>query len=208
MDSCCGYCKKRRGRFSVAVFNGKYRRQFEEHGIRFEFEKRNRESGHLVIGRERVLPTIEALANFDHSVLTMNRSLRQANDFATEYDIQRKILFNWSATPFAKTARVIGDEVPVDTGQNPRRIDILARDRDSNDYIVLEIKRAEAKVVAIDQLIGYTYGLSKRDEYSHSEISGVLVAERKPPEVAESAQSANIATCEIDYPFTFRKITR
>lgn len=193
--------------FGIAVFNGKYRRQFEARGIDFEFEKRNRTSGHLVIERQRVLPTIERLAEFDHSVLSMKQSHRNTDYFATEYDIQRMILFNWSATPFGKTARIIGDEVPVDEGMNPRRIDVLAKDVLTEDYYLIEIKRAEAGLEAIKQIEGYIHGLSNRLEYANSGLHGVLIAERIPHVVVKEARAAGITTFEIDYPFTFRELT-
>lgn len=195
----------RRDDFGHAVFNGKYRGQFDEHGISYEFEKRNRGAGHLEIDRDRVLPTIEAVSDFDHSVLSMRRSKEDSGYFVTEYDIQRKILFNWKKTPFGKSARIIGDEIPVDSGMNPRRIDILARDNRTNDYIVIEIKRAEASLEAIEQLLGYVGGLSEREGYSHNQIYGALIAERIPDAVAKEARDVNISTFEIEYPFTFHE---
>ena len=86
--------------FGIAVFNGKYRRQFDLNGIQYEFEKRNRTSGHLVIDRDRVLPTLQAVAAFDHTVLSLRRLAQNRNCFGTEYDIQRAVLFRWSETPF------------------------------------------------------------------------------------------------------------
>ena len=192
--------------YGFAVFNGKYRRQFDTHGIVYEFEKRNRASGHLVVARERVLPTLGAAAGFDHSVLSLRRSRRRGDCFTTEYDIQRSILFNWMNTPFGPYARIIGDEVPVDDGPNPRRIDILARVK-NGEYIVFEIKRAEARPAAIAQLQRYLEGLASRETYADAGLRGTLVAERIPATVAEQAEAAGIAAYEIEYPLVFRKVT-
>ena len=192
--------------YGIAVFNGKYRRQFDEQGIEFEFEKRNLASGHLVIDRPRVLSTIQTMADFDHSVLYLGRSHNNDRCFATEYDIQLKILFEWSKTPFGASAQVIGDEFPVDTGKNPRRIDILARDDQSGDYIVIEVKRAGAQLAAIVQLQDYVGGLSNRDDFSGTDLHAVLVAERIPPTVIAAAEAAGIAAYEIAYPLTFRRL--
>ena len=192
--------------YGIAVFNGKYRRLFDEQGIDFEFEKRNRTSGHLVIDRPRVLSTIQTMADFDHSVLYLGRSHSDDRCFATEYDIQRKILFEWSKTPFGASAQVIGDEFPVDTGKNPRRIDILARDDQSGDYIVIEVKRAEVQLDAIVQLKDYVGGLSGRENFSGTDLHAVLVAERIPPKVIAAAEAAGIAAYEIAYPLTFRRL--
>lgn len=62
----------RRGDYGAAVFNGKYHTQFVRAGLAFTFEKRNRASGHLVVAREQVIPTICALSAFDHGVLALN----------------------------------------------------------------------------------------------------------------------------------------
>ncbi|MDD9998324.1 MAG: endonuclease NucS [Rhodospirillaceae bacterium] len=191
--------------FGAAVFNGKYRRQFEQREIHYEFEKRNRTSGHLVIDRGRVLATLQSVAEFDHTVLSLGRSAQSGDCFGTEYDIQRAVLFNWSETPFGKRARIIGDEVPVDAGKNPRRVDILARNIVTDELIVIEIKRAEASLNAIDQLQSYIEGLQRRAEYGDTRLRGVLVAERIPPAVNDKARAAGITTYEIAYPFVFAK---
>ena len=193
--------------FGKAVFNGKYRRQFDRHGIEYEFEKRNRTSGHLEIDRARVLSTLRTVAGFDHTVLSLGRSTRNRDCFGTEYDIQRDVLFKWPDTPFGSRARVIGDEVPVDSGQNPRRVDILAMDTQSGDFLVIEIKRAEARADAIDQLLRYIEAMSRREEYREKRLNGVLIAERIPSAVNEKARAARITAYEIEYPFSFRKTT-
>lgn len=193
--------------FGVAVFNGKYRRQFDLHGIHYKFEKRNRKSGHLVIDRGRVLPTLQAVAEFDHTVLSRGRPAQERNCFCTEYDIQRAILSNWSATPFGSGAQLIGDEEPVDSGKNPRRVDILAKDTQSGDLLIIEIKRAEAQLDAIDQLRSYMEGMKRHSEYGETRLRGILVAERIPPTVNEHARAAGITTYEIERPFAFRETT-
>ena len=75
--------------FGILVFNGKYRRQFDVYGINYEFGKRNRVSGHLVIDRPRVPPTLQAIADFDHSVLCLRRSY-QNRDRAGFYACVRR----------------------------------------------------------------------------------------------------------------------
>lgn len=194
--------------FGKAVFNGKYAHQFDRYGIQYEFEKRNRTSGHLEIDRARVLSTLRTVAGFDHTVLTLGRSAKNRGCFGTEYDIQRAILFNWSDTPFGSRTRIIGDEVPVDSGQNPRRVGILARDTQTDDILVMEIKRAEARSDAIDQLQIYVEALSRRAEYRDKRLRGILVAERIPSAVNERARAAGITGYEIEHPLVFRETTR
>lgn len=66
--------RPKRQDYGAAVFNGKYHAQFFGADIPFSFERRNKVSGHIVVSRESVIPTIRALSRFDHSVLTLNRA--------------------------------------------------------------------------------------------------------------------------------------
>lgn len=192
--------------YGFGAFNGKYRQQFVDQGISFEFEKRNRTAGHMIVERSRVLPTLGLMAEFDHSVLYLGRSGTSAVGFATEYDIQRAILIGWTKTPFASRARIIGDEVPVDPGANPRRIDILAREGDAGDWLVIEIKRAEANVEAVRQIQSYLTALAFRDDPLPGLIRGALVAERIPEVVRAAAAQAEIAAYEVTFPLTLRQV--
>ena len=172
-----------------------------------------------MVDRARVLPTLQAVAEFDHTVLSLGRSEQKPNGFVHEYDIEwlnppkaaaascQAVLFGWAKTPFGAQARIIGDEVPVDSGKNPRRVDILARDIETGDYLVIELKRAEAQSDAIDQLQGYITGMERRAEYGESTLRGILIAERVSPTVTEEARAAGITVYEIEHPFAFRETT-
>jgi hypothetical protein len=195
-----------KGDFAHAVFNGKYHHQFLQHGVPFEFEKRNTGAGHMVVARPHVLETVALLGKLDHSVLFLGRSGDAKLGFVTEYDIQRALMFQWVNSPFASTHRIIGDEFPVDPGLNPRRIDVLARDRQTGDWLVIEVKRAEAKIDAIRQIEGYLLSLGRRDDFLGGAITGALVAERVPPAVREAARSAGIAAYEASFPLTLARV--
>ena len=198
--------------YGKAVFNGKYHEQFLKHGIKFSFEKRNTESGHMEVSRDQVLPIIRKMANFDHSVLYKNKSSTPVNGFSTEYDIQRSILSSWSKTPFAKRFEIIGDEVPVNLGSrnasrnNLGRIDILAKNIKLNEYLVIEIKRAEAHIEVLDQIKGYLAALRRNAQMSKASIKGVLVAERIPPQVLSSAKKLGFESYKIKYPINLERL--
>ena len=195
-----------RGDYGAAVFNGKYHQQFVKHGVPFEFEKRNRTAKHMVVAREHVLPTLRLLRNLDHRVLYLNRSERTVIGFATEYDIQRALLFDWDRTVFSKRYTVITDEFPVDLGQNPRRIDILCEDRESGGRLVIEIKRAEAHPDAIHQIKDYLRALRRRKDFRGISLTGVLVAERIPLAVRLEAKRHRISAYEISYPLEIERV--
>ncbi len=196
----------RRDDYGFAVFNGKYHEQFLQAGIPFVFEGRNRTAGHLVVTRELVLPTIKALAGFDHSVLALNRVSHSGEGFTTEYIIQRKLLKHWEQTPWGEHYDIIQDEFPVDGGRTSRRIDILARHRVTGGWLVLELKRAEATPDAVLQTASYLLALAQRDDFDHGRLDGVLIAERFPQSVRKLADDEGIDLYQIGWPLSLKKI--
>lgn len=195
------------GDYGHAVFNGKYHQQFVEKRIPFAFERRNKGSGHLVVVRDEVLPTLKAISRFDHSVLALNKRVYQADGFVNEYDIQHSMIANWDKTTWAERYDLVQDEFPVDGGMTSRRIDILARGRGTGDWLIIEIKRAEAKPEAVTQVAEYLLALGKRDEFSHGRLNGILVAERIPASVSALAEVEGVETYEIDWPLNLRRIS-
>ena len=199
--------RKSSGDFGHAVFNGKYQEQFVQCEVPFDFEKRNRGAGHMVVVRERVLSTLRLLRDMDHGVLYLGRSDRTTRGFATEYDIQRALHLNWGETVFSKRYVVVTDEFPVDGGQNPRRIDLLCKDQNSGDHLVIEIKRAEANLDAVSQIKDYVHALRGREEFRGVSVTGALVAERIPLAVRQEAKRCEFSAYEISYPHELERVT-
>lgn len=192
--------------FGHGVFNGKYHEQFVSRELPFTFEKRNKGAGHLVVAREHVLPTLATLSSFNHEVLDLGRVERRHAGFATEYEIQGAILRKWGETPWSKDHTIVQDEYPVDGGLNSRRIDVLAQNSTSGDWLVIEIKRAEANLDAVQQIEDYLLALGRKDEFAFGKLQGVLIAERISASVREAALHSGIAAYEIEWPITLRRV--
>ncbi len=192
--------------YGKAVFNGKYHRQFRERDVPYAFEKRNRGAGHMEVARPHVLDVIRMMPGLDHSALQLGRGDRAAPGFATEYDIQRAILFGWAGTPFGRSWTLVGDEVPVDEGPNPRRIDVLARNEFTRDWLVVEVKRAEASPDAVRQLQGYLDTLSMREPYRGGNLVGAIMAERVPDHVRALVRAAQMTAYEATHPLRLNRI--
>lgn len=193
------------GDYGHCVFNGKYRDQFLSRRLPFRFEARNKGAGHLVVDRPDVIHTIRSLKGMDHSVLHLGRTA-SAVGFQTEYDIQRQLIANWDSTPFGASCELIGDEVPIDRGMTPRRIDILARDRGSGVLIVIELKRGEPAEAALTQVLGYVEALTSSCRFGGSPACAVLIAERLGSVVREAAAAAGVIGYEIEWPATLRRV--
>lgn len=198
--------KPAKGDYGFGVFNGKYHEQFLDHGIPFTFEGRNKTAGHLVVERQFILPTIRQLVSFDNSVLDLGRSERAHEGFATEYDIQRAMLDRWDITPFFEKFDIVQDEFPIDGGLNSRRIDILARDRVNGDWLVVELKRAEANLEAVWQIQDYLLALGRKDEFASGSLKAALVAERIPVPVRQAAIDAGVEAYEVAWPITLTQV--
>ena len=198
--------------YGKAVFNGKYHEQFKKNKIEFSFEKRNTSAGHMEVARHKVLETIRKMSNFDHSVLYKNKSSEPINGFSTEYDIQRSLLLYWAKTPFAKDFTIIGDEVPINLAPrnsartNLGRIDILAKHKKRDEYLIIEIKRAKATEEALKQISGYLSALKKREDMSLALLKGCLIAERIPKNIVSFAGQLGFTSYEIMYPIKLTKV--
>ena len=195
--------KPNRGDFDFGAFNGKYHTQFLQHDIPFRFEKRNKGAGHMEVEREMVLPTIRKLATFDHNVLQMFRPQPDAEGYGTEYDIQRDLLINWAETVFAHEGYgVVRDEFPVDGGLTSRRIDILSQNFATQDWLIIELKRAEANPAAVSQVTDYLLALGRKDEFNGGKLEGCLIAERLSGTVVQACKAEGIRAYQISWPLT------
>jgi RecB family endonuclease NucS len=66
----------------------------------------------------------------------------------------------------------------VDGWLTLRRIDILARDRQTGDWLIIELKRAEVSTEAVHQVTSYRMALAQRDNFAFGRLACALVAER------------------------------
>ena len=190
--------------FKEGVFNGKYHSQFNRFKIPFQFEKRNRESGHLVVKREDLFSAVQKLNILDHSVLFFKKK-NYTEGFTHETDIQRYMILNWSKTPFSNQ-ELIGDEYPISSGRNSKRIDLLGFEQNSKSYSVIELKRAEPNVSSLSQVEEYCEILKKKNEFINHSFIPILIAERISERVKQEAVRKNILTYEISWPGKITKI--
>ena len=193
------------GDYGHAVFNGKYRQQFDEHSIAFDFEKRNKESGHLVVPREAILETIQVVGGFDHRVLRAGRNSDVLKGFGTEYDIQAALLSGWHDTTLGDYPDV-EEEFRLDSGPNSKRIDFLAQNVNCTEVLAVEVKRAEASAAAINQLTSYLDALRSLSPFDQRRVVGALVAERIPQSVRKAAKEQRIMAFQIEFPLVLQRV--
>lgn len=192
--------------YGKAAFHGNYRQQFVERGIAFAFEKRNTGAGHMEVAREHVLPVLRMLRDFDHSVLNRQHGPRIGKGFIVESELQHALITQWHTTELGRRSKIHQEEYRVDIAISPRRIDILARLHDESGWIVVEIKRHEASIDAVRQVLDYMMALERGDRPLPGTLHGALVAERIPDRVREAARRAGIEAYEAAYPFALRRV--
>ena len=192
-------------KFRFGVFNGKYRTQFDKYKVPYKFERRNKTQGHMEVSREKLFMAIKTLSKLDHSVLFFNKKQIQAEGFIQETDMQRYLILNWKKTPFSKYD-LIGDEYPVTSGRNTKRIDLFGYYKKSNTYIIIELKKHEANQDALEQVNNYYKILKKKIEFKKSKFCKVLIAERIAKDIKIKATEKKIDTYEMNWPGLFKKI--
>jgi RecB family endonuclease NucS len=83
----------------------------------------------------------------------------------------------------------------------------LSQHASSQDWLIIELKRAEANQAAVSQVSDYLLALGKKDEFNSGRLEGCLIAERIPHAVAENCKAEGIRAYEISWPMTLlRKV--
>jgi len=100
--------------------------------------------------------------------------------FSLEKQLEDFIVENWNNTIFGKDYDIYLDEngnygkqYPVDTG----RIDILAKNKNSNDFLVLELKKGRTSDETLGQIQRYM-GYVQHEIAPNNEVKGVIIGLR------------------------------
>lgn len=82
----------------------------------------------------------------------------------------------------------------------------MARDRQTGDWLIIELKRAEAPIEAVHQVTGYRMALELRDDFAFGRLDCAPVAERSSPAAREFAGSEGVAVYEAEWLLTLRRV--
>jgi RecB family endonuclease NucS len=64
------------------------------------------------------------------------------------------------------------------------------------------LKRAEASIAAVQQVVGYLLALGKQEAFDQGRLDGVIVAERIPSDVLVAAENEGVTAYEAKWPFS------
>ena len=149
----------------------------------------------------------EALALFARNLETElkdSTSSLSSGLFYMEKQLEDFIISNWELSGFGETLELLFSDDGVLISQQYRTsigpIDILARDRDTGDYVVIELKRNQTSDDTVGQVQRYMGWVKK--ELGNPGVRGIIVAgkfDKKLAYALEMVDSVDVYLYEVDF---------
>jgi len=97
--------------------------------------------------------------------------------FSLEKYLQEFIVSNWDRTPLAKTLDILteDEEKGVEFLTGVGEIDILARDRTTGDWVVIELKKGRNSDNVVGQLLRYMGWIRKHKARPGENVRGIII---------------------------------
>lgn len=153
--------------YKISQYNGKVQYEYMEGNL--ASEKDIESDLDVILERFKKLVSIAAT----NPGSTVNQGL-----FYMEKELENFLVENWERTPLGKKYELIREDGEVVSQQYKAdaigRIDILARDRKSKDYVVIELKKAQTTDDTVGQVTRYM-GWIKEDK-KNPNVQGIIIA--------------------------------
>ena len=105
---------------------------------------------------------------------------------ALEKYLEDLIVEQWESLPWAAELEYLGRQVAADEGF----IDVLARDRSSGDFVVIELKRDQTDDEVVGQLSRYMgWAKKRRAAPAGVKVRGIIVAHEATPKLRAAASA-------------------
>ena len=100
-----------------------------------------------------------------------------ALSFSLEKYLQEFIVSNWGRTPLAKKFDIYveDEEKAVEFNTGVGEIDILARDRSTGDWVVIELKKGRSDDTVVGQILRYMGWIRKHKAGSGEKVTGIII---------------------------------
>jgi Endonuclease NucS len=97
--------------------------------------------------------------------------------FSLEKYLQEFIVSNWEKTPLSKTLDIYmeDEEKAVEFNTNVGQIDILARNRSSGDWAVIELKKGRSDDAVVGQILRYMGWIRKHKAREGEKVIGIII---------------------------------
>lgn len=110
---------------------------------------------------------------------TVNRSFcADENSFALEKHLEDFLVANWEATELGKLYDLIeedGDIVSQQFSTDIGNIDLLVKEKESGNYVVIELKKGQTSDQTVGQLTRYM-GWVKENKSKEKKVKGIIIA--------------------------------
>lgn len=100
------------------------------------------------------------------------------SEFAIEKHLEDFLVANWESTELGKLYELIEEDGDIVSQQHPTEtgpIDLLVKDRNSGEYVVIELKRGQTSDDTVGQLTRYM-GWVKKYKSGGKEVKGIVIA--------------------------------
>lgn len=135
--------------------------------------------------------------------------------FGLEPHLRRFLVDNWESTPLGKNyeiltedGEIIGEEYHTKEASN---IDILAKDKKSNEWVVIELKKGQSSDTVVGQILRYIGWIEKNKVKKDEGVKGIIIVKEIDGKL-EYALSAlknkvNISCFVYNVQFSLEEVT-
>ena len=140
-----------------------------------------RDKTDIIVREEELQSDLNTILNYYKSILSLpepvSSQIETQGRFYMEKTLENFIIENWDTTEFAKNYELIYEEGELVSQQYKTEIgpiDILARDKKSKNYVVIELKKNQTSDDTVGQIARYM-GWIKEKKHDQ-DVKGIIVA--------------------------------
>lgn len=135
--------------------------------------------------------------------------------FGLEKHLRRFLVDNWEKTLLGKNYEILTDDREIIGEEYKTKeagdIDILARDKKSNEWVVIELKKGQSNDSVIGQTLRYMGWVEKNKIENNEDVKGIIIVKENDPKL-EYALSAlknkvNISCFTYNVQFSLQELT-
>ncbi len=121
--------------------------------------------------------------------------------FSLEKHLQEFIVSNWLKTPLAKSLDLYEEdgETGVEFATEVSEIDLMARDRTSGDWVVIELKKGRNSDAVVGQVLRYMGWIAKHKASAGEKVRGIIITGESDDRIKYAISAAQ----NIEF-FTYR----
>jgi hypothetical protein len=180
-----------------------YKVDIKDRNIKLTHPKANDEVSDIDIESD-----LNTLLDYYRKVLSMpsadqSSAVRAQGLFYMEKQLEDFIIYNWEETQLGKRFDLIIEDGELKSQQYPTdigRIDILAKDKESGRYVVIELKKDQTSDDTVGQLARYMGWIM--ETYNVDDVMGVIIAgkyDKKLDYALKMVRNVEVFLYEVDF---------